>query len=145
MSNQRPRKMSSNVPLKIVSCILGYSLWSMLSQTYLDDLDIAVPVCLYNVPESFTIDAPETINLRLRASRAMLRTITHDQVALHIDGTTLHAGTNPLLVCQSSLFLPENVNVVHYTARPLMITLTEKAQPPVQSPTLELTPDQQNT
>lgn len=131
MSSQRASTMSRNLILKLVSLILGYSVWSMINQTQIEKLDLDIPVCMYNMPAHYAVQAPETIKVRLQASRATLRSLDQKQLALHIDGAHLHAGTNPLNVSQQALFLPENVNVVHYNATPLMITLTEKNDAPL--------------
>lgn len=145
MSNQPSNTTNTNnAPIKIISCIIGYALWSLLSQTYHEQLELTIPVCLYNEPENYTITAPEMVTVRLQGTRATLRTLTHEQLAVHLDATTLHAGDNPLCVDAQTLFLPEDVNMLHYNATPLLITLTEKIKQPAPSTPQETTINQQS-
>ncbi len=104
-----------NLPLKLLSLLCGYALWSVIAQSHVVTVKREAPVCVYNVTTQQEISAPDTVQVTLQGARHMLYTLDADQLAVHVDANRLHTGDNQLYVDKTSLFLPEGINVVHYT------------------------------
>lgn len=111
----------NNLTLKIMSLLLGYSFWVMISQTLPVTISLPVPLSFYNVAPDIKINAPETITITLRGKRAHLNHIDYGTIAFHIDGTTLQEGKNYIPLKAEQLFLPESINLLDYNPSPLMI------------------------
>ncbi len=115
----------TNLPLKLFSLVCGYLAWTLISGSHVTQSTHTIPVCVYNLRADQRMQSPEYITLTLCAPRHLLRTIDHNELAVHIDATRLHVGDNQLIVDHSTLFLPANVNVVHYSPLNASIRITQ--------------------
>lgn len=118
--------LKNNATLKIVSLIIGYGLWNILSASHMHTESLEVPVCFYHESDAQVIEAPATITLELQGKKNILRSINKKNFAIHIDAAQLHHGPNPLIIDRSTLFLPETINVVHYSPTNTIIIVKEK-------------------
>lgn len=118
--------IQNNATLKVLSFIIGYGLWNILSASHTHTLALDVPVCFYHEADTHVIDAPASITLELQGKKNVLRSINKKNLALHIDASRLHHGPNQLIIDRSTLFLPETINVVHYSPANTIITVKEK-------------------
>lgn len=100
----------NNFSLKLIAFIIGYGLWILMSAEHTTTVYMTVPVSFYNV-KGYTIDAPETVNVRLHGKRNDLYTLSH-KLAFHIDGNTLAVGKQSLFFESSLLFLPDTVTLI---------------------------------
>lgn len=116
----------TNLPIKLISLVSGYLVWSLISGSQVICITQEAPVCIYNNETHQSINAPETITVTLQAQRNRLYSLDAEELAIHIDASRLHKGQNQLLVDRSTLFLPEGVNVVHYSPSNAVILVTEK-------------------
>ncbi|HEV2601714.1 MAG TPA: hypothetical protein VGT41_05425 [Candidatus Babeliales bacterium] len=116
---QLKNNLLHNAFIKLCSCIIGYGIWSTLSNWYPIDISLSVPLCFYGSDK--TITAPETIQVLLRGKRTTIATIDQTTIALHINGDSLHAGPNQITVENNNLFLPSNIHVVSY--KPANLTI----------------------
>lgn len=119
--------IQNNATLKVLSFIIGYGLWNIISLSHTHTITLEVPVCFYHESASHIIDAPASISLELEGKKRILRSINKKTVAIHIDAARLHHGPNPLIIDRSTLFLPQTINVVHYSPANTIITVKEKA------------------
>jgi YbbR domain-containing protein len=126
MSKKITTLILSNLPLKILSLICGYGVWSMMSQSHIITVTHQVPVCVYNAQANKEVRVPETIEVTLQATRSTLYSLDAQELGIHIDASRLHNGDNQLLVDRTTLFLPDKVNVVHYSPSNATILVTEK-------------------
>lgn len=113
-----------NLPLKLLSGICGFLVWSVISQSHVVTITRQVPVCVYNTEQTDQISVPEMVQVTLQAPRNRLYTVDTHELAIHIDAARLQPGDNPLRVDRSSLFLPDGINVVHYTPSNTKIEIT---------------------
>lgn len=120
------KHLQHNATLKVVSLILGYGLWNIVSASHTHTISIDAPVCFYHESPTHEILAPTNITLELQGKKNALRNIDTSTLAIHIDASRLHHGANPLIIDRSTLFLPETINVVHYTPANIVITVKEK-------------------
>jgi hypothetical protein len=116
----------SNIILKVVSFIIGATFWFIISQSHTRQLHREIPICFYGQQPDSTIDAPDTLRVTLRGTRAHLNLLDLDALALHIDAAKLHMGPNQISVNNATLFLPEQINVVHYSPLNGVITVQAK-------------------
>ena len=116
----------SNPALKVVSLIIGYGIWHVLSAHHMHTLAVEVPVCFYNEVAAHEVDAPATVRVELQGARKILRALNTQSLALHVDAATLRHGPNQLRVDHTTLFVPNSITVVHYSPANSTITVKEK-------------------
>ncbi|MFT6765373.1 MAG: hypothetical protein ACJAZS_000249 [Alteromonas naphthalenivorans] len=111
----------NNLSLSIISLLLGYALWQAVSQPYTLETVFQAPLSFYNT-EHLSIQAPETMPIRLRGTRKDLyKTIAN--LAIHYDATQFSEGTHTLKATHKNLFLPDSILLLHYL--PIEITVTK--------------------
>jgi hypothetical protein len=125
----------NNALLKVSSLIIGYALWFPLSESCTIQVTHRVPVCMYNVPSTLTLQAPETVQITLCGKRKDIKALALKDLAVHINGTQLRAGPNPVDVSPTTLFLPDQVKLVSYTPAPSIIQVTVPEPKNVPQPT----------
>ena len=115
----------NNTHIKIISLILGYSLWSFLGQAYVLTQTVEIPICLYNVPETLRIQTfPETITVTLCGKRTELQNCT--DLALHINAATFTPGQKVLVLKEEQLLLPKTIKFVDCKPYTVLFKATEK-------------------
>lgn len=122
-----PKKiLNNNAPLKVFSLVLGYMVWSIFSSGNTTTIQKEVPLCFYNIPENYLINAPETIHITLAGTRAHLYSLNIQALAIHLDARTMQQGSNPIHLTKDTLFLPDSLKLVHYTPSPCIVEITKK-------------------
>jgi hypothetical protein len=109
--------------LNIIALILGYSLWSILSQKTISSRFIEIPLCFYNTTQHTNLEAPEFVAVTLSGSRINLKNLDINQLALHVNAQNLSSGPNLIVPDRHNLLLPETINVLHYKPTNIMVTL----------------------
>lgn len=120
------RRVFNNAHLKIISLIIGYGFWLLLSQSHYTTMSYQVPMCVDNPSESHTYKHPETIQVSLTGKRADVRMLDVANLAVHIDGSKLPLGTSNLTISGETLFLPDWISLVHYYPATNEITVSVK-------------------
>lgn len=115
--------------LKITACILGYSVWIVMSSSYPITTWFRVPLYFYNVSEQLIIDAPATVNIQVCGPRSVIRQLRASATAVHINATELHEGINKISLSSAMLFLPPTVQIFESTPRYIEISITKKDAP----------------
>jgi len=116
----------SNAPLAIISLLLGYSFWYIASYNHLMSFQLTIPLCFSELPEMYTIDAPEKIAVTLTAKRSDLYMLDRETLAAHITINKLLPGKHGIVLTEHHLFLPKNIALTHYKPANLCITIAEK-------------------
>jgi len=114
----------NNVQIKIISLILGYSFWYLLSQMHVANIWLDTPICFYNVPENLQIESVDKVKILLSAKRADLYTLNKETLAFHIDMQDAHLGNRIIKLKETQLLLPETIKLVRQY--PVNIALTIK-------------------
>lgn len=122
--------ITSNAPLKIVSCILGYTFWFIFGHAQTIKTELTVPLCFYGASQNVSIQAPETVRIELSGKRTIMQSIELENIAVHINAQELAAGSNPIAITQESLFLPDSIKLIHYS--PAQIVVTVQHNQPIQ-------------
>lgn len=120
--------LTHNIVIKMVSFIIGYSLWLSFSQSHTIAIWLKVPVCFYGTEKK--IEAPEQIAIHLAGKRSKLATIDTNNLTAHINTDNLHEGPNPLVVQASDLFLPNSITVLDCLPSNSIITVTNSIEIP---------------
>lgn len=116
----------NNKTIKILSLILGYSLWCLIGNLYVQTTTQKVPICFYNIPENVTIETkPEIVSVQLSGKRSDLSHCS--DLAIHINASSLMAGEHKIAPSEELLFLPKTINLVHYQPLVINLTVTKKA------------------
>lgn len=123
MASRTKKNVWRNVPLKVISLMLGYTFWYIFGNSHTSTVWITVPLCFYNVPTAQTIRAPETISIKVAGKRSDLRSLDPEQLAIHINAEKLQHGRNILALTDDALFLPNFIKLVHYTPSNPMVEI----------------------
>ena len=117
--------LATNKIIKVISLLLGYSLWFFLGQSLYTTQWLKVPIYFYNVPEEAIIESqPETIHIQVYGKLSDIRSITPN--GLHIDAQSFKKGTYAIGCAQEQLFLPESINVIQYNPTKILAVVTSK-------------------
>jgi YbbR domain-containing protein len=117
--------VTHNALLKVISFILGFSVWFIASRNHITSKWLTVPVCFDN-HEQYSIEAPEHMMVQLTGTRATLSKLQEHECALHLDIQRLGAGRHKIPVTGATLFLPNSVNVVNYCPTNASVCITKK-------------------
>ena len=101
----------NNLSLKIISLIIGYSFWVLLSSNHITSIDLTIPLAFYNTQHK-AVEAPEEIQVTVRGQRSEFHRLSRT-IALHIDTEELSEGTNIVHVEDRLLLLPDTLKLVH--------------------------------
>ena len=119
------RALTTNIALKIVSIVLGYALWNIVSQQQTIVISREALLYFYNIPQSYHVNAPETVTISLEGKKKYLKLLSSEQLAIHINGQELHIGEQPLIMNEKKLFLPEIIKLVNYSPTVISIDTQE--------------------
>ncbi len=119
----------SNAPLKIVSCILGYTFWFILGHSQTIKTELTVPICFYGANPKMQIEAPETVHIELSGKRTIMQTVDLSNLAIHIDVRDLVEGSQPIEITQEKMFLPESIKLIHYSPAQIVVAVHTHKEP----------------
>lgn len=131
MKNLNKTLITNNLTLKVISLIMGFTFWFVWSDKQPTSCRVDVPLCVYNVPEHAAFQAPETVKVELCGKLKDLYDLDLDNLAIHIDGSTLHEGNNQCIVKNEQLLIPDDVKMTHCAPSNIMISYNETAAPEV--------------
>lgn len=115
--------LTHNLILKIVSLLLGFASWSLLSNYELENQWVEIPICFYNIPGNMKVDcAQEKIKVQIAGKSKDLAHCDANSLALHINATDFKPGKQHICPSSDQLFLPNSVKLVHY--KPLFIEIS---------------------
>lgn len=126
MQTTLKKSFLSSLFLKASALLLGFLLWSVLSDSFIASRWVNVPLCFYN-SENCTITAPESIQVELRGKRSHLKNLDIKALAWHIDAHTLRKGPQTLTIDAHALSLVAPINVRDTIPTLLTITKEERA------------------
>lgn len=117
------RALASNSLLhKSSALVIGFLLWSQLTQLHKHTLTLTVPVFFYgNEVDLEHISAPESVTVTLRGHKKDLIALDKKALSVHIDSERLRAQNNKICLTHKDLFLPDCVSVLHYTPLPFIV------------------------
>ncbi len=122
----RAKQTSRNVPLKVISLLLGYTFWYIFGNSHTTTAWITIPLCFYNVQKENSVKAPEMLSLKIAGKRTVLRSLDARDLAIHVDAARLQEGKNLLTITPETIFLPESIKLVHYSPSNPTVELIKK-------------------
>ena len=120
------KSLFSNAPIKAISLILGYTIWSMLSQSHTSSVWLDVPLCFYNEQNKTAKSSSESIRVHLAGSRLDLSNLDLTTLAAHINLNNYKRGRSQLTIDTKHLFLPDSVKLVHCKPSNILITVDKQ-------------------
>lgn len=100
--------------LRMSSLLIGFLLWSALSNVQYDHITVTIPLCVYGEQtEVITYKLPETISVTLKAKKNSLRAIDFTTLAAHVDAQEIIMHKN-ITVTNKHLLLPDSIAVACY-------------------------------
>lgn len=111
---------------KVAALILGYTLWLFVSSYQWVSHEYTIPVCFYQT-NARTIQAPETIKIKITGPRNHMHFFNHQQLAMHIDLSAYQDGNHEILLDHTNLFLPEPLKLIELI--PSVISLQIQTNP----------------
>lgn len=121
MNSILKKSLINNQILKIVSLILAFSTWALLSKQQNTSKWIEVPVCFYNETPGMKVSAKQQ-KIAIQIQGKLTDISECENLALHIDASDFKPGQHRICPCAEQLFLPNSVKLVHN--KPLSIEIT---------------------
>jgi len=90
---------------------------------------LTVPLCFYGTEKN--ISAPNSIRVHITGKRQHLALIDTQSLAIHLNTDSLHPGPNALSLKNSNLFLPNTINVLHWSPSNVVVTVLESSVHPL--------------
>ena len=126
MNSSLKSALLSNKTLKVVSIIIGYGIWSLLTGIFTQSVWVDVPVHFYNVAANASITAqPAMMKINLIGKRAALKYCK--DIAFHLDAAQFNSGQYCIVPTQEQLFLPKDIKMVHSIPSSFMISAAVRA------------------
>ncbi len=116
--------VTSTFFLKATSLIIGFLLWSIISDACTGHTWVTVPLCFYN-KKNLSITSPENLLVQLKAKRSFLKHLDTRTLAAHIDAQTLHVGPNTVHITEDLLFLPSTITIQDIIPHNILITVQD--------------------
>jgi hypothetical protein len=107
---------------KLLSVLIGYGIWHITSQSLTIETTCTAPIAFYNTGNK-KIFTQEEIVLKLKGKRSTLQKLTQ-HLAVHIDASKITPEQTTLALQKEDLFLPDNVQLIHYTPTNFLIHIT---------------------
>jgi hypothetical protein len=117
--------VTSTIFLKASSLILGFLLWSSVSELFPRTIWVVIPVCFYH-REARGISSPETVSVELTGKHSHIKRIDTKNLAVHIDARTLHTGDNHVTITADKLLLPPTISVATIIPNTIIIRIAEE-------------------
>jgi len=117
------RPLSGNLPLRLMSLALAMGLWFVIGGRKTSERGLTIAVELRSVPRDLELtgDPVNTLDVRLRGSPGIIRTLEPGEVSAGIDLAGAGEGERILHLTAESIRVPFGVHVVKIT--PSMLTL----------------------
>ena len=112
--------------IKIVSCIIGYSLWAFIAQYQTTTMQYSIPICFYQTNEEQIITGPEFVTCLLEGKRKNLYSFNAENSIIHIDASLYKEGTYAIPLSKEDLFLPNNLQLLTFKPATIKVTIGNK-------------------
>jgi len=112
----------SNALLKLLSLVIAYACWAHFSTHREYEQEFQAPICFFGADQEYVSKAPTAIAVTLKGTRQALASVDTENIAVHIDSTTLPEGTHEKVIQSADLLLPASLKLVHYSPNNILIT-----------------------
>jgi hypothetical protein len=114
--------------IKIISLVLGFSIWYLYKQTSYEHINLDIPVYFYNNEDPHrTIRAPETVHVTLAGTRKNLGQLDKEHLAIHLDASRFFKPMCYTTLDSQNFFLPTTIKLVCYNPAPIPVEVLSQA------------------
>jgi len=119
-----------NPGLKIVAIALATVLWLTLAGEHVVERSLGVPLEFRNIPDALEIvgNAPDSVDVRLRGSSAVLSRVQPGEIVAKIDLATARAGSRLFHIRADEVRAPYGVEVTQVVPGTLALELEKSAR-----------------
>ena len=123
-------KLFKNAGYKLLALIAAFLLWGLSHSTSSIERGFDLPVVLVGVPENLVVTkrSTETMNVRVRGSRAALRRLSVGELVYTVDLSGAKPGVTAHTVETQELELPRGLQVVSRSPAGIEFTLTQRGR-----------------
>lgn len=123
-------KASDHLGLKIISVLLGLSLWLAVSREQGAEVTVSTPLELRNLPEGLEVveESAQQVEVRLRGPAETLRSLTPQRVSAGVDLSDAGPGDRLLYLAPDNVTVPFGVRVRRVTPSSLALSLDRTAE-----------------
>jgi YbbR domain-containing protein len=119
------RRLSANLGLKLISLALAIVLWLVVAGEKTSEIGLTVPVELQNLPKDLEVvgEAVDAVEVRLRATPAIVRRLDRQDIALRVDLGGVEEGEHFFHLTEQTVRRPFGVSVVRLSPSSLTLNL----------------------
>ena len=119
-----------NLPLKLVSLVLGFSLWYIVAGGQGTEMVVPVPLEYRNVPEGLEVieESVQQADIRLRGSSEILRRISPQEIQVGVDLSGAQPGEQSIYLAPDQVVVPFGVRVMRVTPATIKLQLDETSR-----------------
>ena len=119
-----------NLGLKVLAVALASVLWLTLAGEHIVERSLRVPLEFRNIPEALEIvgNAPDSVDVRLRGSSAVLSRVQSGEIVAVIDLATARAGSRLFHIRADEVRAPYGVDVSQVVPATLALELEKSAR-----------------
>jgi YbbR domain-containing protein len=119
------RRLFAHLGLKLVSLALAILLWFVVAGEKTSEVGLTVPVELQNLPKDLEVvgEPVDTVEVRLRATPAIVRRLNREDVSLRVDLGGVTEGEHYFHLTEQTLRRPFGVGVVRLNPASLTLDL----------------------
>jgi YbbR domain-containing protein len=119
-----------NLGLKVLAILLAVLLWLTVAGEHIVERSLRVPLEFRNIPETLEIvgNAPDTVDVRLRGSSALLSRVQGGEIVAVLDLTTARAGSRLFPLRSDEVRAPFGVEVSQVIPSTLALELEKSAR-----------------
>jgi YbbR domain-containing protein len=120
-------RLFENPGLKVVSLLISLVLWFLVAGEKTSEIGLTVPVELQNMPTDLEVvgEAANTVEVRLRATPAIVRQLDHEDVSVRIDLKGVEKGEHFFHLTETLVRRPFGVTVVKLSPASLTLNLEQ--------------------
>lgn len=118
-------RLTDNLGLKLVSLLLGFSLWYAVAREQGAEFAFSIPIELRNVPEGLEVveESVQQVEVRLRGPGEILRRVTPKDIRVAVDLTDAEPGERIAYLTPRDVDAPFGARVMRVTPTSLTLDL----------------------
>ncbi len=136
------KKLFQDLPVKALFLLLVSLLWIYVVAMRQGEISFNVPIEYYSTPKQLLLsgDSPKEVNVRLGGSQRLLSSLNPERLRIHVDLSTVHAGTNQISLSEANITVPSGIAVTYFYPRKISLHLSQSPNPIPSSPGKESRP-----
>jgi YbbR domain-containing protein len=119
-----------NLGLKIISLVLGFSLWYIVAGGQGAEIVLTIPLEYRNVPEGMEVleESAQQVDIRLRGSSEIVRRLTPQEIQAGVDLSGAQPGEQSFYLSPENIATPFGVHVLRVTPAAVQLQLDRTAR-----------------